>query len=68
MSLADDKSIFRDAELSIVVPRRPDGLDFPATTSDSTAIDEWLRQLHLGSERDCCFYGMCGSSVIMSPN
>lgn len=57
MSLANDKSIFHDAELSLIVPRCPDGLEFPSAR-DKVAVDIWLRELHEGAERDCCFYGV----------
>lgn len=57
MSLAGDKSIFHDAEFSLVVPRCPGGLEFPSVR-DEAAADLWLRELHEGVERDCCFYGV----------
>jgi hypothetical protein len=57
MSLPDDKSIFHDAELALIVPRCPDGLEFPAA-ADEAAVEEWTRKLQRESERDCCFYGM----------
>lgn len=58
MPIAEDKSLFLDAEFDIQVPRCPDALELPPINAASSEVDEWLGDLRQRADRSCCFYGM----------